>query len=153
MSFADRTQGDARLRRWLKRHSHYPQTRVFAMGWRHLDGPVDCNPHDMLGQDIWIGFRDDRYICGANVKHVLTGITKSTQAWALAVGRTSSPTDITEWFWREYARLGICLVFENAHAWVKINRNARKCSRCGLHQYRSVRTERRYERVDIWGAP
>lgn len=138
-----------RLKRWMKHHPRYE--RIFALGWNNIDGVVDCDAHDMRRQAIWIGHRDNAFIHGANIKHVLSGATKSTTAWALPICGMN-PVDITEWFWREYGRIGLCLLSDASHDLVRINKRARKCRRCSKHFRREVVTHRIIRRREIWRA-
>lgn len=62
---------------------------------------------------------------------------------------TSDWLDITDWYWSEYERIGVCL-FGHGHRFIKINRNSRKCEHCGKHERRQILTKKTIERREVW---
>ncbi len=137
-----------RLKKWMRKHPRL--NRIYALGWSNIHGQVVCDPHDMFTQDIWIGGeRDEYWISGANIRNIVGGHTKSTQVWALGIGRMKNLVDITDWFWKSYEAKGICL-FTYRHDWAHINRHSRKCKGCGEHQTRTIETRTERRRVEIW---
>lgn len=138
-----------RLKKWMKKHPYYKN--VFSLGWNNIVGRVDSDPHDLSEQSVWMGVLDYPFLHGANIRHVMTGATKTTMAWALPVPKMN-PVDITEWFWGRYSDIGVCLLFDNRHDWATINKNAKRCSRCRKHIRRQVYTRREWKRVELWRA-
>jgi hypothetical protein len=101
-----------------------------------------------------IGHRyGDSWFSGRRIGDVcLSGRERPDYNFAYAPGfGVSRWPDVTDWFWREYHRIGRCLFYRDVHDWVNINRSARKCAYCGLHQRRTVQTRRTIERVEVWG--
>ena len=74
------------------------------------------------------------------------------ELWSYGPGhRPEKWLDITDWFWDAYQRQGRCIIHgDQAHSWIKINRNARKCEYCGKHERRHVNTIKKIERREVW---
>jgi hypothetical protein len=100
--------------------------------------------------DFWNGYHDaDGLPCimGVNVWWLMQGDRKS---WAVPCRQ---PIDCTEWFWREYLRLGRCL-FDPSHTMLWQNDgqrfiypspHTRVCQWCGQRQAAAVRRVVRHE--------
>jgi hypothetical protein len=47
--------------------------------------------------------------------------------------------DITDWFWSEYERIGVCAIHgEFAHNFELVNDTTRKCNHCGKIEYKKI---------------
>lgn len=65
---------------------------------------------------------------------------------------TKNWLDITDWYWSEYERIGVCLYGQlgRGHHFIRINRNSRKCEHCGKHERRQILTKKTIERREVW---
>lgn len=132
------------LYRWAKKHP--ARLKIWAGTWNSCTGIDREKPVLYIGDDRdgnWIHARQLRNLCthGANL-----------QAWAYSSPHdTKNWVDVTESFWREYLRKGVCAIHDDrGHDFTKINRNSRKCRHCGEHQTRTVVTKKTIKRLDIW---
>lgn len=104
----------------------------------------------MIGEAIF----DDGWFNGAQLQHV---IRKGMQAVGASFSysdtfNTKNWIDITEWFWKQYMIRGRCIFMHDAHAhsWITINKNARRCEWCRKHERRTVVTQKKITRKEVW---
>ena len=66
--------------------------------------------------------------------------------------------DITDWFIKEYQRIGRC-IFDSGHCgwwrgeegrFTKINKNSRRCNWCGKYQHRNIVKKVELTRREVW---
>lgn len=125
---------------------------VIRIGWNFLDGQCSLDRgqlyicRDPKSGDFLSGNEIHQIMGqGPSKAHVAIGMMSKTPWWK------HEWEDVTEWFFREYADKGRCLIVPNwSHEWIEINSNARKCKHCGQHQRREVYTKRKLERVEAW---
>ena len=125
---------------------------VVRIGWNTLDGGCDISRGSLyiccdLSVPDWMhGNQIVRVMCeGPKAANVAFGMMGS-KPW-----HHYDREDVTEWFFREYADKGRCLLVPNwSHDWIEINVNARKCRHCGKHERREVYTKRTAKRIEAW---
>lgn len=133
--------------------------QVFVSAWDSTYGrPFETSFQLLKAGDkaqklkLMIGNRHDGdiYFAGACLRTVCsTG--KSTMDFSYGPAfQVDQWLDVTDWFWKEYLIKGRCIVHVDVHQWMKINKNARKCAGCGIHQRRAVITEKVITRKERW---
>lgn len=133
--------------------------RVYVSAWDNLYGKPFSPSLDALkaGEKLhlrllYIGYmHDGGFFSGQSVRDVCRH-GKSHYDFSYGPGfNTAGWLDVTDWFWGDYIRLGRCIVWpDQAHEWLMINRNARKCVHCGKHEQRRVITKKTVVRIDSW---
>lgn len=96
---------------------------------------------------------------GNRIANILgNGESGKIVSYSLGLWQQDKFVDITEWFFREYLRIGRC-IFDREHngLWLgsegrftQINRNSRKCNWCGQHQRRRIEKVVKMERRVKW---
>jgi hypothetical protein len=140
-----------RIFRFLRKYGRFG-LRVYRVGWCPLDGIV---PSDR-GHLMFVLDDGDGWPITAGVIRVTVVGNDACGCvinWSGKNWNQLEKEDVTDWFFREYARIGRCLFQpEWSHNFVKINRNSRKCRHCGEIHRRTVVTKKIIKRVDQWAA-
>lgn len=138
-----------RIFKFLVKYAPYG-LQVYRVGWCPLGGivPVDS------GELMFVLDNGDGWPITARIKRVTVVGNDASGAvisWSGKNWRQLEKEDVTDWFFREYARIGRCLFQpEWSHDFIKINRNSRKCRHCGGHQKRAVVTKKTIKRFESW---
>lgn len=142
--------------RLYRRFKKNPTSRVYLAAWDFIYGysvpDVEALKAGDYGQAkrLMVGsMESDGWFIGAP----LTGIVYRNvmhSSMAYHGGHAIREwVDVTDWFWKRYAAIGVCIL-PNNHDWLTINRNSRKCARCGKHERRDVVTKKAIERRIVW---
>lgn len=96
----------------------------------------------------------DGWFHGASIQSITRKGNRVDESFAYSPAfETRNWLDITDWFWDAYLARGRCIFHGDwSHSWLQINRNARKCEYCGVHQHRTVVTEKVIKRRDVWAS-
>lgn len=158
---AVRSQSDKYSWRLFLRAAKKGRERIYVSAWDNLYGKPFVPTLEGLkaGEKVHlrllvIGHMDgDRHFSGQAVRDVCRH-GKGHCDYSYGPGfNTAHWLDVTDWFWSTYIERGRCIVWhDSVHKWVMINRNARKCAYCGLHELRTVVTKKIVERIDSWKA-
>lgn len=113
------------------------------------------NPKDSLpGWQVFIFIGDHEYT-GRPLYGVMDGTRNSLGDYCLFQNQI---IDITEWFFKEYLRIGRC-IFDRGHKtywqggssrYTQINKSSRKCNWCGKHFHRVIQKETKVIRHETW---
>ncbi len=126
--------------------------RVMRLGWNIVYGKVPLSK----GQLYFVMDFDNGLPVTANVQRVtVTGKDAAgcCVSWGGLPFVDLESEDVTDWFFLNYARIGLCLWQGDwAHDFIKINKNSRKCKHCGEHQTRTIKTKRTIKRSEAWNA-
>jgi len=57
-------------------------------------------------------------------------------------GWAYAPENITDSWWPEYMRIGVCAIHDLSHDW-REDGDSRTCERCGKHQVKRIKTIKR----------
>jgi hypothetical protein len=144
--FRPRVNGESdfyswQLYRWLKSGRF---ARVYRGTWNSGTG------HDPERPTLYIGIKDPdnpMWFTGRQLAHLCTR-DSDLDSGAYGGGHyVQEWEDVTEWFWNEYRRIGVCAIHGDfAHKWDKIYPTKRVCLYCG-----KVETKRtRYKKVEEW---
>jgi len=125
------------LYRWVKQFPYLVE--IWEGTWNPWNGIDRTRPWlyiglmDISGGECWFSGRDLRNLCsrGANLESFAYGKPHDVSNWK----------NITEQWWQEYARKGVCAIHgDYAHEWVQSG-DERKCRWCGREEIREVTTE------------
>jgi hypothetical protein len=123
--------------------------RVFKIGWNFAEGISTLEKGSLyfvIGDSPWPSTASIVRSTSVGPKAVVCCVSWSGVPW-----KRLDKEDVTEWFFREYSRIGRCLFQpEWAHDFTAINRNSRKCKHCGVIQRREVVTKKIIKRESIW---
>ena len=94
---------------------------------------------------------------GLNVSQAMDN---KLQEYAFSLWDREKFVDITDWFFKEYAKRGRCIFDKEHHGWwigeenrfTVINWHSRRCNWCGEWQTRTIKKEVRIKRHEIWTA-
>jgi hypothetical protein len=115
------------LYRWLKKHKHY--TRIYKGTWNSITG------HDLSRDVFYIGRKDDKDSSWCHCRELRNLCTYRSGLEMFAYGGCHGVKDwedVTEWFWDEYRRIGVCAIHgDYAHKWNYLYPTKRKCEYCG----------------------
>lgn len=109
---------------------------------------------DMMQTFIMIGD-----MVGTRIDSMLrNGPSKSLEIFSFCTFDQSAFIDITDWFIKEYTRVGRCIFDRNHNGWwngsdsrfTQINKNARKCNWCGQHHKRKIIKRISINRKECW---
>ena len=130
--------------------------RVYLMGWNTLEGRTTPSLDDLksdyvAARGVAFGMEiRDGWFHGKTLSSICAP-GESLHDWAYGPDfNTANWIDITDWFWREYKEYGRCRFFKDEHVYREINRNARRCVRCGKQERRIVKTKKSIERLEVW---
>lgn len=120
--------------------------KVYRVGWNSRDGvcPVDegCT------------ILRDEFGNTAILNRILTDGPKALSccfSWSGAGWSNLDKEDITDQFFRDYLRSGVCSFASDwYHKWKSVNRNSRKCLYCGKHETRKIETIKTVKRIERW---
>lgn len=141
--------------RLYKRALKNGREKVYLMAWESIHGyrkpDIEILKSGFVPASILaIGFKDGQWFHGASLRQVCTP-GDPNHDWAYAPGHyVAEWIDVTDWFWREYARVGRCLLWAYVHDWMQINKNSRKCASCGKVERRSIKTVKEIKRKEVW---
>lgn len=146
--------------RFYQRMKRSGRERVYLSPWSSLDGYQKPDLKELIAGSnkqasrIVIGrlCRQSGWFSGSRLRSICTPGTSVHNNWAYCDdhGRIADYIEITDWFWKEYERLGRCLFYNTVHEWIAINKNSRKCAYCGKIQYREVITKKEIKRIAVW---
>lgn len=115
------------LYRWVK--ANPKRVKVWLAAWNSVTG-IDFNsPTLYIGDDrdgSWIHARQLRSLCtrGANLTCMAYGPAHGTENWL----------DVTEQFWADYLRIGVCAIHgDYAHDW-EVTGDKRICKHCSKQE-------------------
>lgn len=116
----------------------------------------------LRGMQIFIilGGLDKGNLCGTRIYDLQhKGNHSELVTFSFCLFDPKSFTDITEWFFLKYQRIGRC-IFDRTHSgwwadseerFTQINRKSRRCNWCGEHQRRSIIKAVTIKRSEQWG--
>lgn len=110
--------------------------------------------------DLFFGWLPgDGWVCGTRVATILSGVQKQ----AFAHPTAWDWVDVTDWFWREYLRIGRCFlhpdhercIMNGEARWRYYGNTERECLWCGRHEHLTTETHVKHVwRSEIqWIAP
>lgn len=117
--------------------------------------------NDISLMQIIIGKRhDDEIVSGSNLFSIMGDSRDKYQVYShhpIAGWKSDQFVDITEWFWKEYVKLGRCLLDKGHDRWwmseedrfTYVN-NTRRCNWCGQWQEKKVNKVVKIERKTKW---
>lgn len=116
------------LFRWLRQQHRTRMGRVFI-----FETPREATPYVIGYRDLEgciIGFRLKELCSTGSDKQFPQVFCYGNQAWE----------DVTDWFWSEYERIGVCAIHGDwAHDFTYLSDNtARMCQHCGKIEKRKV---------------
>lgn len=136
--------------------------RVYISAWDNIWGEEFTPDFEQLKQgcrkqlsSIMIGSEVEPggWFHGRRVFQIMRTGTRVDDSYAYSPRfNTSDWLDITDWYWSEYERIGVCLFGQlgHGHRFIKINRNSRKCEHCGKHERRQIITKKTIVRKEVW---
>lgn len=151
--------GDKYNERLYRRLTLSPNQQMF-ISTHYVDGytqPLDVTTIPYRGSleryVLMLGtMENDRaYFAGNRLSGITSGHVPVRESFAYSSQfDVANWIDVTEWFNAEYEKHGMCAFSSWAHDWIVINANSRKCSYCGEHQTRAIKTHRIIQRDEIW---
>lgn len=128
------------LYRYVKKYPNASQQKVWSATWNSTLG-LDGKSTMYIGDERhgpWIHARQLRNLClaGQKIERYAYGSCHDTANWK----------DITEEFWREYMRIGVCAIHgDNAHRFIETGKDAKTCQNCGaIYVRKSKRITKHY---------
>ena len=111
------------LYRWIKKWPH--STKIWAGTWNSVSG-IDKDK-----KVLYIGDERDGEWIHARLLRNLCSYGENLDRWAYGPGHdTANWEDVTEKFWSEYMRIGVCAIHgDYAHRW-ETNGDERTCLNC-----------------------
>lgn len=120
-----------KLYQFIKKHGS--DVRVFDGTWNPITG------HDKENTSLFIGrISDDGWFSGRRMND-LTRPGSGTDNFSYPGGsfRLDEWKDITDQFWKDYLRIGVCALRQYRHEWELLGER-RVCNYCGAAEYRHV---------------
>ena len=120
------------LYKWLKKKPYY--CRVYKGAWNVISGHDPDNPW------LYIGLINDGYFSGNLLRRICRhGQRLESWAYCSKTHRVDEWEDVTEWFFSEYEKKGVCAIHGDfAHKWQPLNSNQRICEYCKKVETSSV---------------
>lgn len=123
--------------------------KVYQFGWCPIMG--QCSPE--IGVLLVTFTYGKDFIISGSLERIRASGDKSIgvcRSWSGVFFDDIEKIDVTEKFFRDYQRIGLCLVDSYAHDWIEINKQSRKCKHCGKHERRTIKKRVRLERKEVW---
>ncbi|SDZ95338.1 hypothetical protein [Marinobacterium iners] len=121
------------LYRYLRKYPYASQQRIWAGTWNSATGIDPESPQLYIGSErdgFWIHARQLRNLCCHN---------SGLERWAYGPGHdTRNWTDVTEAFWADYLKKGVCAIHGDfAHEWDEEG-DRRTCLYCGQVEVKTI---------------
>lgn len=106
------------------------------------------------GWQMYVFTGDKEYI-GMSIHGIMDGTRNSLGDYCLYQDQL---IDITEWFFKEYLKIGRCIFDREHKGWWQggdtrftvINKSSRRCNWCGKHFHREIQKEIKVIRHETW---
>jgi len=93
---------------------------------------------------LFIGYKSDGWVCGSGLRSVCS-YRKKIQTFAFP--NSGEWEDVTDWFWAEYFKKGVCAIHDDlAHNFKHIGKTKRECVYCGKIEKRKTKITKSF----IW---
>lgn len=131
------------LYRWLR--TFPDSTRIY----RHDNSITTGGKMEVPALFIGVLY-DDGWFHGANLRDICRVSSRFENfAYPPSVHRIHTFEDVTEQFWSDYRRIGVCAIHGDlAHKWVMDGEDYRRCEYCGKEEHRTFEVVRRV--VELW---
>lgn len=126
------------LFRWVRKNPH--ECEIWKGTWNSFTGIDKENPV------LYIGIMHDRLDFIGRQLTQLCRMDQNLQSFSLDENfDLENWENITEQFWKEYKRIGVCAIHgDNAHDW-EVDGTLRTCNHCHKEEYQKVEmVERKY---------
>jgi len=126
---------------WVKKKPH--ATQIWRGTWNHVSGFDPNRPILYIGRmdGHWMHGKALRALCrkGQSISALVYGPGHDTPNWV----------DITDEWWSEYRRIGVCAIHGDlAHKWDESERR-RVCRYCGKHETKVTKLVERTQWVEV----
>jgi hypothetical protein len=124
------------LYRYMLKYKSLSEQRIWSSTWNSCYGVDREKPSLFIGSErdgCWIHARQLRNLClsGQKIERYAHGAAHDTKNW----------TDVTDAFWSDYLKKGVCAIHgDNAHNW-SVDGDLRACEYCGKKERRIVSTQ------------
>lgn len=121
------------LYRYMRKYPDISDQKIYSGTWNSIDGVNRAYPVLYIGcmhDDGWFHGRSLRNLCscGSKIERYAYHHGHDTHNW----------TDVTDAFWGEYMRIGVCAIHgDAAHNWLR-DGGKRTCEYCGKVENRKI---------------
>lgn len=144
-----------RLYKFLKKHKNL---RIMYYRKTPMGKIVEFDPTKSQHLMQLFAMIDGLSLAGACFNSIMSNSEYWNEIYAFDVWGVDNFVDVTDWFFKEYARTGRCM-FDREHSmwwqgkenrYTFINANSRRCNWCGEWQRRKIEKQITVKRENVW---